>query len=162
MKLYNKYMVKVQHFRTGDEPNPENINKIQERLERYVESEKLPEIPTSQDQEVIKEKVREALKSMGRETAEATPSFSPSDETKTERELRDVSLLPSYMKSNAGDWEDKKEQRVVSELVAEALHGDILGALKDAGRLPPHLEDAVHDAILEKVIPKLKEAGSFK
>lgn len=67
----------------------------------------------------------------------------------------EADLLPDYVdKGNAGD-----AVLEIERLVDMALHHDIRRALAIARRRNPFVEDAFHDALVDKILPELKKRG---
>lgn len=66
---------------------------------------------------------------------------------------RDADLLPAYVEGN------NAEAREIEWLVDMALHHDVRKALRIARRRDPFVEDAFHDALVDKILPELKKRG---
>ncbi|MEW6617207.1 MAG: hypothetical protein AB1333_02185 [Patescibacteria group bacterium] len=66
--------------------------------------------------------------------------------------------LPSYLQEEGN--EDVK--RIVEQLVEEALSHDLEKAVRDAKKYSPFIEDAFHDALIDRLVPELKKRGILK
>jgi len=64
--------------------------------------------------------------------------------------------LPAYMNDD-GVTDDMR--RAVERLVAIALGDDLEKAVKESKKYPAFIEDAFHDALVDKLVPELKEKG---
>ena len=140
-------MVKVQHFTENFE---QNVQHAGERVEQYKESSDFRKAP---EREVVK-------KSFRREQAPPSPPPNASKDDKDEKKKKDSaeevgSFLPDYFEG--GDVEGMKD--AVGRLTDTALHGSLEKSLKDARKLTPFLEDAFHDALVDKLLPEMKKRG---
>jgi len=69
------------------------------------------------------------------------------------------SPLPAYLDSPTVEPEVKRE---VEELIGMTFTAGLAKALGAAKRRPPFIEDAFHDALVEKLIPELKRRGLLR
>lgn len=131
-------MVKVQDF--SAEGFEKNIQHAGERVRVYKENPSFREAP---EREVVKKSFQSQV---------ALPPSSGAPEIAEE----DTSpFLPDYFLG--GDADGMKE--AVLRLVETALHGDLEKSLKDARKLSPYLEDAFHDALVDKLVPEMQRRG---
>lgn len=68
----------------------------------------------------------------------------------------DVSSLPAYLSNASADPRVKEE---VQRLVNLAFSDHIEKAISEAKRHPPFVMDALHDALVDKLIPEMKRRG---
>ncbi len=66
------------------------------------------------------------------------------------------SPLPSYLQK--GDYADEV-RREVTRLVEYAFSGGLAGAIKESKRHSAFVQDAFHDALVDKLLPELKRRG---
>lgn len=125
----------------------EKLERSFEKLGRQIEEErKLPEVQELPEREIVKR----SLKSLA-------PAAVPQADEGLSKPLppRD-SLLPDYLQSEGGDERVKRE---VEGLVDLVFKEGLEAALKEAGKQPPFVEDAFHDALVDKLLPELKKKG---
>jgi len=67
--------------------------------------------------------------------------------------------LPSYLQKEEGN---ENVKHIVETLIEEALSHDLEKAVRDAKKYSPFIEDAFHDALVDKLIPELKKRGILK
>lgn len=140
-------MVKVQDFTA--ENFEQNLRHLGERVSEYKETTApRPEVP---EREIVKE----ALK---HEPQGAPGSVPPEEEALRQAQgghNEGASLLPDYFEG--GDEDGMRE--AVQRLAETALHGNLKSSLAAARKLSPYLEDAFHDALMDKVFPEMKKRG---
>ncbi len=139
-------MVKVQDFSAAN--FEQSVRHVEERVGAYKEIAALhPETP---EREIVKE----ALKfEPSPQAAPASAGTQANDDAPSGSSV--TSLLPDYFEG--GDQNGMRE--AVMRLAEVALHGDLKGALQDARKFSPYLEDAFHDALVDKVLPEMKKRG---
>ncbi len=128
-------MVKVQHFSESLEGNFRELGIEISRQKENPERAKLPE----------REIVKHAIQSI---------AVTDPEEVKREVEKKSESL-PSYLLRD----ENPDLAKEVEDLVTLAFQDGIVEAVKKARKHPPFVEDALHDALVDKVIPELKKRG---
>lgn len=96
---------------------------------------------------------REAIKRSIQSIAEMIPptSSAPHDPPRSSSPH-----LPAYMNDD-GVTDDMRH--AVERLVAIALGDDLEKAVKESKKYPAFIEDAFHDALVDKLVPELKEKG---
>lgn len=67
-------------------------------------------------------------------------------------------FLPEYLSEN-NDMGIKKSLEHLLQITAEE---DIIKAVREARKYPPFIEDAFHDALVDKFLPELKKRGIIK
>jgi len=140
-------MVKVQDF--SAEGFEKNIQHVEERVRAYKESPSFREAP---EQEVVKKSFQlEASLPSLRASQSSVMSGSAQDDESGKQE----SFLPDYFLG--GDLDGMRE--AIMRLAETALHGDLEKSLKDARKLSPYLEDAFHDALVDKIVPEMQRRG---
>ncbi len=140
-------MVKVQDF--SAEGFEKNIQHAGERVRAYRESPNFREAP---EREVVKK----SFQLEGSFPFSGVPqSSSVSDSARDGGDEEQASFLPDYFLG--GDSDGMRE--AVLRLAETALHGDLEKSLKDARKLSPYLEDAFHDALVDKLVPEMRRRG---
>ncbi|MCL4403946.1 hypothetical protein M1432_01200 [Patescibacteria group bacterium] len=137
-------MPKIQNFSENLE---QSFNRLGNKIDEKMAS---PEVPGRSEREVVKESVR-AIAESAPITSPPTPPAPPA--------AQDQSFLPAYLSSDAAPEEVK---RAVEQLVAFTFKTDIETAVVAAKRYPPFVEDAFHDALVDKLMPELKKRGYLK
>lgn len=102
-----------------------------------------------------REIIKESILSLAQEISEAPTS--PNTQTSSSDDSEEFSYLPSYFIDEDSVGDDAK--KAVEHLVDVALHGDIEKAIKMSKKYPPFVEDAFHDALVDKLVPELKKRG---
>lgn len=103
--------------------------------------------------EVSGEEVLKKSLEIFKEPALPVSAQPPTDEHLTE------SFLPAYL---TGQNVDEKIKLEVERLVDMIFHQGIEKAVKESKKYPPFIEDAFHDALVDKLLPVLKERGIIK
>lgn len=126
----------------------ENLEKGFEKIGHRVREniEKSPEVKESSERAIVKE----SIVSIAREVSESPSSDQAGGDGKP-------SLLPSYFVSEDGSEDEAK--RAVEHLVDMTLHGDLEKAIQISKKYPAFVEDAFHDALVDKLVPELKKKG---
>ncbi|MDP3725181.1 MAG: hypothetical protein Q8R20_01785 [Nanoarchaeota archaeon] len=140
-------MVKVQDFTAGN--FEENIQHMGERVAEYKEGRDVRSAP---EREIVKEALKYEPQAA---PLPAGTSGSDDGSLAAPGNAARIPLAPDYM--HGGDAEGMRE--AVERLAETALCGDLKGSLKDARKLSPYLEDAFHDALVDKVFPEMKKRG---
>lgn len=141
-------MPKIQNFSENLE---QSFNRLGSKIDERMAS---PEVSASPEREVVKESVRAIAENAP--AVSTPPPVPPATQTGSPT---DQSFLPAYLSSDATPEEVK---RTVEQLVAFTFKTDIETAVAAAKRYPPFLEDAFHDALVDKLIPELKKRGYLK
>ncbi len=132
---------------------PEEINKSMETFPQKdieklnIEVERLkktPEFQNASPRDVIKESIKQAFPTEVNYGGVRTPT-TDHDEDK---------LLPDYMKTEGDDIKD-----IVEHLIHIALTEGIGKSIKEARKYGSFVLDALHDALVDKVTPTLREQG---
>ncbi|OGG39787.1 hypothetical protein A2116_00885 [Candidatus Jorgensenbacteria bacterium GWA1_49_17] len=135
-------MIKVKNF---DENLERSLEKLGEQIEReraVAETEAPPE----------REVVKRSIQALSRDL--------PEEKEKEERNPRtEDSTLPGYLQDGERNEGAIKE---VEDLVDMVFEKGLEVALKEAGKQPPFIEDAFHDALVDKLLPELKKRGIVK
>jgi hypothetical protein len=96
---------------------------------------------------------REAIKRSIQSIAEMIPPVSPTPHNPPQSSSPH---LPAYMNDD-GVTDDMRH--AVERLVAIALGDDLEKAVKESKKYPAFIEDAFHDALVDKLVPELREKG---
>ncbi len=122
------------------------MGKLGEQIEREraaAETEAPPE----------REVVKRSIQVLSRDLPEE-------EEKKEERKSRtEDSTLPGYLQDGERNEDAIKK---VEDLVGMVFEKGLEVALKEAGKQPPFIEDAFHDALVDKLLPELKKRGIVK
>lgn len=141
-------MVKIQHFNQSSFEG--NIQSLHERMQ---ETKERPEMKEAPPREIVRETIR-GLQS----NAEAPSVLSGQAQegmTRDERAER-YDYLPNYI----GTEREGSVRAALDRYIDMALHGDFDRAVNEAHRrLPPFMEDALHDVLTDKVLPELQKRG---
>ena len=143
-------MPKTQNFSEHLEQSLERIgHKVGERMERV-------ETKGSSDHEVVKESIR----SIAQEVAPTHPLPAPAVSV-TQGDDEDNGHLPSYI-VKAGI--DTVAKRKIEQLVRMAFNksNGLEKAIREAKKQPFFIEDAFHDALVDKALPELRKRGILK
>jgi hypothetical protein len=174
-------MVKVQDFPEGEVGGnfAKNVARIGERVTERARTQEQVQFPATSrkgnadvphgeapsiehasigDVHVAeREVVKEAVQSL-RDDASASDDNSgappTSDNTPSEDSVSTADMLPDYL---TGDHDAATHE--VEQLLEVALRDDVEKALVLARDKTPFVEDAFHDALVDKVLPLLKEKG---
>lgn len=131
-------MVKVQNFH-------ERLEHDLERLTASIQSVKeRPEAREWSEREVLKH----SLQAFGETVTTPLPPPPPQEE-----KSRKDSLLPGYLERDGADPRVKLE---IEKLVDLVFHESLGRAMREAGKHPPFVQDAFHDALVDKLLPELK------
>jgi len=132
-------MVKVQHFSESLEGNFRNLGVEVERQRQNPETANLPE----------REVVKRAIQSIS--NTQITRDDLKEEHKESKRNLN----LPNYLSAE----ENPKVAEEVEGLVEIALTEGIFEAIKKAKKYSAFTQDALHDALVDKVLPELKKRG---
>lgn len=108
--------------------------------------------------------VRESLRSLAERvevpsSAEAAPAVGASTPQQTTVPAPSDSPLPSYLDSPTADPAVKS---AVEDLIRVTFTNGLMRGLREARRASPFVEDAFHDALVDKLIPEMKKRGLMK
>ncbi len=132
-------MVRVQHFNESLEKTFKNLGVEIERQKNN------PETAERSEHEMVKNAIQSVVKTSTPQTDENTI---PSEEKKE-------SDLPTYLSAK----DNPDVAREVEALVSVAFEKGIVEAVSKAKKHSPFIEDALHDALADKVLPELKKRG---
>jgi len=145
-------MTKVMNF-------SENLEKNLARLGHDVA--KRAELPESRDlseRELVRESIRSMVQPEEQVASNPSAKSTPSAPTPAQAPSSNGNFLPNYLSDNGNESVKKS----VEHLLQLAVDGDITKAVKEAKRYPPFIEDAFHDALIDKFLPELKKRGAIK
>ncbi|KKU14301.1 hypothetical protein A3I34_01040 [Candidatus Jorgensenbacteria bacterium RIFCSPLOWO2_02_FULL_45_12] len=127
----------------------EKLEPMAERIGEHAKSAlENPETRHLEEREVIKR----SIQSIANEIS-ATTAPSP-----TESAMKTESNLPSYM----ADDDEGDAAKEVERLIDEAVNNGMEKALRLAKKSSPFVEDAFHDALVDKLMPEFKKRGIIK
>jgi len=139
-------MVKVRNFH-------EDLEKSLKRLGQQIETERqLPEAKALPERELVKRSIKFFSSSVNPKDNGGT---SPENVTSA----NESKLLPKYLQ---GEGIDSRVKLEVENLVDLVFHKGLEKALKEANKHSPFIEDAFHDALVDKLLPELKKKGILK
>lgn len=142
-------MTKVQNFSENLE---KNLARLGHEVKRQVE---LPESKDLSERELVKESLRSLAEP---DTKPADVAESPVPSAPVSAPAPADSFLPSYLADN----KDEGIKKSVERLLQIAAEDDIVKAVNEAKKYPPFVEDAFHDALIDKFLPELKKRGIIK
>ena len=138
-------MVKIKNFH-------ENLEQSLARLGQQIEVEReRPEAQKLSEQELVKQSIKSFANTVAPEEDAAVQSRDVS--------TTDESALPTYLQGKSIDSKIKLE---VERLVDLVFHEGLEKAIKEASKHSPFIEDAFHDALVDKLLPELKKKGIIK
>lgn len=141
-------MVKIVHFDSPAMPEPV-VGRVEEAVKASVSR---PEFSNASPEHIVKESVKSIADTvLPPRAAEAViaapapqPAASPSDD----------SSLPGYLSSDSGE-----AAKTVANLVGLVFSEGLDKAIEASRKHDPFIEDAFHDALVEKLVPELKKRG---
>lgn len=136
-------MVKVMNF-------GEQMERDLARITHTVEAERAV---TTESPAPAPELVRRSLEDLSGGVPAPTPAASPASSAPSDDHGGE---LPAYLAASAGDPKARQE---VDRLVHLAFRDGIEAAVREAKRQPPFILDALHDALVDKLLPELKRRG---
>ena len=119
------------------------LTKIGHRVAENMERQELQALPE-----------REAIKRSLESIAERVPPVSVPQQNPPAPGVS--SRLPSYM-DDATVTDDARQ--TVERLVSIALNSSLEKAIKESKKHPAFIEDAFHDALVDKLVPELRKKG---
>ncbi len=141
-------MPKTQNF---SEHLEESIARLGGHVEQHFESQKERNVS---ERELVKESVQTFA-----EEVIKNESVTPQGTRLISQQDGDLQLLPSYLQKEEGSDDVK---HIVENLIEEALSHDLEKAIKNARKYSPFIEDAFHDALVDKLVPELRRRGILK
>ncbi len=121
------------------------LEKIGHRVAENIEHQELQTLPE-----------REAIKKSIQSIAEVISPATPPVPVQSSGQSVSSPHLPTYMNNSATD-EDIKQ--TVERLVDIALGDNLEKAVRESRKYPAFIEDAFHDALVDKLVPELREKG---
>ncbi|MCP6719927.1 MAG: hypothetical protein KJI72_01190 [Patescibacteria group bacterium] len=139
-------MVKVRNFHEELERSLERLGQQIETERQHSETKALPE----------RELVKRSIKSFSSSVTTKDNGGTPPEDVPSAGESE---LLPTYLQ---GEGVDSRVKLEVERLVDLVFHKGLEKALKEASKHSPFIEDAFHDALVDKLLPELKKKGILK
>lgn len=136
-------MVKVRNFHEKLE------NELQRLSAEIKERQARPETKEFPEREMIKQSLHIFKEEPAGEPVAPAPAAGQQND----------SFLPSYLSGGNVEPNVKLE---VEKLVDMVFHEGIEKAIREAKRRQPFVADAFHDALVDKLLPVLKERGIIK
>ena len=134
-------MVKVMNFNESLEGDIKRLSVEIKEAQRSPEAASMPE----------REMVKQSIRAFDRPPASAPNSGSQS----TAPDPSD-SVLPSYLASSTTDPQVKRE---IERLIGLVFRENLTKALAEVRKHPAFVQDAFHDALVDKLLPELKKRG---
>jgi len=134
-------MAKIQNFNEALEKSLGRLTTEIKERQQTAESRELPE----------REIVKQSIKSLSEKTAPAAGAAPIKGDESVN--------LPNYLQ---GKDIDEKIKAEVEHLIEMVFSENIEKALAAAKGKPPFIEDAFHDALVDKLLPELKNRGIIK
>lgn len=139
-------MVKVKNFH-------ENLEKSLERLGQQIETERQhPDAQALPEREIVKKSIKSFSKT-------AAPKEDDDKSLPGVSSVGEETILPAYLQ---GEGVESKIKFEVESLVDLVFHKGLEKALSEASKHSPFIEDAFHDALVDKLLPELKRKGIIK
>ena len=139
-------MPKTQNF-------SEHLERSLERLGGHIEQR----IESHGEQSVSeREIVKESIESFTNEVVTNEGSVTPAIQSASSNTFQS---LPSYLQKEEGN---EGVKHIVEALIEETLSHGLERAVSHAKKYPAFIEDAFHDALVDKLIPELKRRGILK
>ena len=146
---------------------PQSPESFAAHVERVAQALETKAAQAGESAPVSREAVREVIRSM----AEQAPEYKPQPTTSnpqptsvaapvpvpvqvTGPTTQTIEVLPDYLRTEGADSD---AQHKVEALVTEAFQHGLMHALRLAKSRSPLVEDAFHDALVDIVLPILKE-----
>lgn len=131
-----------------------NFNeRVEDSLQRLGrEAEKIlvqPEMRDFSKKEVLKESLK---------TLSSVEKFSRQNESQETSVKTAEDFLPKYLSQESGEAARTR----INALIELALNDSIEGAIRKAKNDSPFIEDAFHDALVDKLLPLMEERGFLK
>jgi len=136
----------------------EHLEQSLERIGgRIGEHRENPETMNLPEREIVKESIKSIEREIVLEVPKETVSSQLTSPQPTPRAKDDT--LPAYMEEENVE-EIAKEK--VKKLVEVTFQKGIEEAIRESKNFSPYIEDAFHDALVDKLLPILKERGVLK
>ncbi len=141
-------MVQIQNF-------SENLEKSFARLGNEIrKNAETPAFKSAPEREVVKQTIKSFAEQVSQ--TQRAPASAP---VPAAPHANQDKFLPSYF--DEGD-ESPEVKRTVEGLIQMVFDEDIEKAVTEAKRYPAFIEDAFHDALVDKLMPELKKRGVVK
>lgn len=132
----------------------ESLEKDLVRLHAEIETQrKLPEAEKMPEREIVKRSVEAYVE----KAILSAPS--PAISTVVSVSSQSQGALPRYLQEGDASEEIKRE---VIKLVEIVLTNGMYAAIKEARNHSPFVQDAFHDALVDKLMPELQKRGVVK
>lgn len=139
-------MVKVRNFH-------ENLERSLERLGQQIKTERQhSETKALPEREIVKKSIKSFSKTV-------TPKEDDNKSLSGVSSAGEDTVLPAYLQGESVEAKIKFE---VESLVDLVFHKGLEKALSEASKHSPFIEDAFHDALVDKLLPELKRKGIIK
>ena len=126
----------------------ENLEKSLGKLGKQIEQERAAaETEAPPEREVVKRSIQALSRDL------------PKEEEEEKKPKTENSALPDYLQDGE---RNEGAIREVEDLVSMVFEKGLEVALKEAGKQSPFVEDAFHDALVDKLLPELKKRGIVK
>lgn len=142
---------------------PQSAESFSAHVERVAAALETRAAQAGESAPVSREAVRDVLRSIAEQAPESAPVPQPVPAASvpvpaavpaTGPTTRTIDVLPDYLRAEDAD---PAVVAKVESLVTEAFRHGLVRALKSARSQPPIVEDAFHDALVDIVLPLLKE-----
>lgn len=139
-------MPKTQNF---SEHIENNLARLGGHVEQQLESRGEKDVS---ERQIVKEAVQILAEEVTKNEIVTPQNIQPIQQN-------NIQSLPSYLQKEEGN-EDAKH--IIEQLIEEALSRDLEGAVRNAKKYSPFIEDAFHDALVDRLVPELKKRGILK
>jgi hypothetical protein len=144
-------MTKVQNFSENLE---KNLARLGHEVAKHAE---LPESRNLSEREVMKESLRSLVQPEESPVGDSK-NLASSVPTPAPVSVPSEDFLPNYL---SGD-KNESIKKSVEYLLQIATNDDVSKAVREARKYPPFVEDAFHDALIDKFLPEMKKRGIIK
>lgn len=139
-------MPKTQNF---SEHLERSLERLGGHVERQIESRGEQNVS---EREIVKESIQSFTKEVATNQEIAAPAVQPVSHSTSQS-------LPSYLQE---EERNESAKQIVGALIEEALSHGLEKAVTHAKKYPAFIEDAFHDALVDKLLPELKRRGILK
>lgn len=149
-------MVLVQNFSAKSQPAGENrASALEKNLAAIADRVKEQSGTLPEDTPLDRSTVKEALRTWDVSAPPGVDEDESGSAGAAAGHKPDPSLLPKYL----ADGANPEAAHEVSILLDLAIHGDVRKALRVARKRTPFVEDAFHDALVDNVLPQMRQRG---
>src|SRR3989344_7133277 len=152
-------MVKIVHFDMPSGPVAEGVfSQIGKEIESTASRSTMDGAP---HEEIVKESLKSLAERIPEMRDAPAPASAAPQASKAASEKDDGDALPAYL-NDAEGAEGEEAKKAVGTLVHMVFTEGLDHAVRASKKYPPFLEDAFHDALVDRLVPGLKKRGVLK